>query len=225
MMDETLRDIINNQIRNHLLNVHISLPGKIISYDRNTRRADVKPMIPRKIRGGVEYLPLVQSVPLQEFRFSDDAYISLPVKEGCRCTLIFSERSLDDYLATGREVLPEDSRRFDLSDAYVIPGFFPDGEVIPGPESAIEIINKTSRITVDQNQTSVQCGNAGITIENESVSIKCGRNELISVLKELTDTLKMIAVPNPVNPPTPLLLLQPIAQKIEAIGNKLEAFK
>jgi hypothetical protein len=54
-----------------------------------------------------------------------DAFISLPLKRGDYVGLLFSERSLDIWLATGGTVDPKDPRKFDISDAVAYPGIYP----------------------------------------------------------------------------------------------------
>jgi hypothetical protein len=58
-------------------------------------------------------------------------YITWPLKKGDLVELVFSETSRDNYQAgDGGEVDPDDFRRFDLSDAYALPGACPESKAI-----------------------------------------------------------------------------------------------
>ena len=178
-------------------------------------------MIKRKLSGEEVSLPIVRGVPIQELRYSE-AVIRLPVKVGAKVTLIFSERSLDNYLESGKEVLPDDPRRFDLQDAFIIPGFHPDSEVSPsGTEDAIEIENNKSKVFVTPDSVKASVGSSTLEISEDSFDVKVGGKSLISTLKDFQDAVLQIQIVNPIGP-HPLVLAD--STKIAAVGAALESF-
>ncbi|MCQ9124369.1 Gp138 family membrane-puncturing spike protein [Rodentibacter caecimuris] len=108
-----------------LSEINVSLPGRIISYDPNSVRVVVQPTIPKRLANGeVLNAPQIVNVPVM-FPMTDIngevAQITLPVKSGDGCLLIFSQRSLENWLS-GSNDAPDDPRMFDLSDAFCVMG-------------------------------------------------------------------------------------------------------
>lgn len=108
-----------------LSEINVSLPGRIISYNSNSVRAVVQPTIPKRLANGeVLNAPQIVNVPVM-FPMTDIngavAQVTLPVKSGDGCLLIFSQRSLENWLS-GSNDAPDDPRMFDLSDAFCIIG-------------------------------------------------------------------------------------------------------
>lgn len=114
-------------------------PGFIESFDVNTQLVRVTPAIMMKasIDGKVEYkkLPILINVPISLFYAQTLGLImTLPITKGDECTLIFSDRALDNFIeqgAQGGNAKPEvcggnnqtsEPRMHDLVDGICIPG-------------------------------------------------------------------------------------------------------
>ncbi|MGQ0285683.1 Gp138 family membrane-puncturing spike protein [Pasteurellaceae bacterium 22721_9_1] len=115
---------MQTEIANALAEINIAIPAKIVSYDPSAVRATVKPTIPKRLSNG-ETLPAPQIVNVPVcFPVADVggavAQITLPMKAGDGVLLIFSHRSLENWLS-GSEQSPDDPRMFDLSDAFAMP--------------------------------------------------------------------------------------------------------
>lgn len=126
----TLSEVIRTGIDARLLDVHTSLPGKIVSFDPARQLADVQPLTKRVLidEDGnelVETLPVLPEVPVK-FPRASGAFFSFPVHVGDFCLLIFNEASVDEFSANnGLPYAPGDLRRFSLSDAVALLGFYP----------------------------------------------------------------------------------------------------
>ena len=121
----TMAQVIQNAIDARLLEMHTCLPAIVIEYDASTQRATVRPQIKRQYRNGdVVELPYIRDVPVVWPR-GGGSFFHLPIAAGDIVTLVFSERSLDEWKETGGSVLPEEFRKFNLSDAFAIPGGYP----------------------------------------------------------------------------------------------------
>lgn len=110
--------------------LNVSRPGRIDKYDPKTQKADVKPLVMdlTATRDGTELLeelPVIPSVPVMFLR-GGGFFVSVPIAKGDLVTLLFSDRSLDNYLS-GRGVVtdPDDFRTHALADAVAIPGGYP----------------------------------------------------------------------------------------------------
>ncbi len=105
--------------------MHVSMPGRIESYDRAKQKADVQPLVNRVYEEGGKTLtkpyPVCTDVPV-EF-FGGGAYnLTFPVERGMTCRLQFCSSSIDKFLALGGAVTTKDPRRFTLSDAVCVMG-------------------------------------------------------------------------------------------------------
>lgn len=108
------------EIHNELAEIHVCLPGKIVSWDG--RMAAVRPSMPRALANGGELAaPQIVSVPvLFPTGLGGSAMISLPLQAGDDVLLFFSEAALDGWLS-GSDDAPDDPRRFDMSDCFAAP--------------------------------------------------------------------------------------------------------
>jgi hypothetical protein len=134
----SLAEVIRAAMDGRLADVHVAIPGKIERYDPATQRADVKPLVKRRVAAAdgeeiVESIPVVPSVPVL-FPRSGAFFISLPLQVGDNVLLVFCDRSLDEFVfgPPGVEAEPDDFRTHDLSDAIAIPGVWPVARALTG---------------------------------------------------------------------------------------------
>ncbi len=124
MTTPSFRDTIRQLIEERVAELRVSLPAKIVAYDPSKRRANVKPLINRKLRNGTTLiLPVIVGVPVI-FPGMQDAELTFPASQviGGICTLQFADRSLDEFLLKGGEVTPESARKHHINDAQAIIG-------------------------------------------------------------------------------------------------------
>lgn len=104
-------------------------PARVESYDHNTRKASVSPIIKEwryneddaKVE---EALPVIVNVPVC-FPSAGGLSVTFPIPKGATGVIIFSDVGLDTWLAVGGAVSAGSERRHALSDAIFIPGVFP----------------------------------------------------------------------------------------------------
>lgn len=142
-----MAEIIRQAINDRLASVHVMLPGKVESYDAATQKADIQPMISRlqkTVDGEIkEDLPVIPSVPVA-FPRAGGFKITMPVKEGDRCMLVFCERSIDVYQQSSgsRPVDPDLFLMHDLSDAVALMGWYPDSGAAESTDGSDMVLGK-----------------------------------------------------------------------------------
>lgn len=114
------------------MQIHVSLPGEVIKYDNTRRSVDVKPLIKRGYEAedgsrAVESLSILASIPVV-FPCGSLKGLTFPLAAGDTGLIVFSEASIDRWLAQGGEVDPGDDRRHSMSDAVFFPGLMPFNE-------------------------------------------------------------------------------------------------
>lgn len=109
--------------------IRVCLPARIENYDQDTHLATVKPLLRIKLYGYKESMsmPFIHRVTVIHPRTST-SIIRLPVKKGDICTLIFADRSIENWVAgDGGEKDTLDLRMHHIDDAYAILGGYPEG--------------------------------------------------------------------------------------------------
>jgi hypothetical protein len=139
---QDLSDFIREYIEYYFTKIHTSFPGVVTEYNASTRRAIVQPSLMRRA-GNREYIPfpLLIDVPVQ-YPGTKKWTIHFPLEKDDEVAVYFSERSLDMWKDIGQDDIQDpDPRRFDLCDAYCVPGLQPM-EFIAAEEDGLQIMHK-----------------------------------------------------------------------------------
>jgi hypothetical protein len=142
----SLAEVLRRALDARLLDVHVSLPARVVSYSASSQTATVRPMIPRVLRDSVgervvEGLPLIPNVPIC-FPRGGGFFCSFPLAVGDTVMLVFAERSLDRWRSTGEVVDPADTRTHSLAGAWAYPGGFPTGDELDDADASSMVIGK-----------------------------------------------------------------------------------
>lgn len=118
----SLTDAIKTILEAALKDLHTCLPGMITKYDYTKKKAEIQPLIKTLYNDDTtETIPVISNVPVR-FPGSSKTIIHFPLEKGDTGLIHFSEVALENWLSLGGEVDPGDPRRFDLSDAFFVPG-------------------------------------------------------------------------------------------------------
>lgn len=122
----TEAEVIQGAIDRALGELHVALPGRVVSYDVDEQTAKVQPLVRLRLTADEEpiTLPEIPRCPVRFLR-SGGSFISLPVKAGHTGTLLIHSSSIDAWLGAGGIQDPEMLHRHHLSDAEFIPGLAP----------------------------------------------------------------------------------------------------
>ena len=147
--------------------LHVCVPGRIVKWDAQKQRADVKPCIKRAFYGeddarGVESLPVVASVPVI-FPGAGGYRLTFPIHasstDGDTCLLVFSDASLDRWLSgTGGEVDPEIDHGHALTDAVAFVGLRPFGAALGSCLTNEATLGKDDGVQVHLEQSMITLG-------------------------------------------------------------------
>lgn len=133
MSQEDPLDAMEVWFRARMEDVHVCLPGTVVSYSKASRLATVKPSVrPRSLHGDVFDIPPIQGVPVI-WPGSQDFTVQGTLKRGDRVLLVFSEASIGNWIRGQGDVDAEDETRFSLQDAIAIPGLWPTSAVPKHP--------------------------------------------------------------------------------------------
>lgn len=141
------QEVLRAAVEYALGDVHTALPGRIETFDPATQKANVKPLIQRRVATEegdelLEELPILPQVPVV-FPRTAGAFVTFPVAAGDHVLLVFNERSIDNFISgEGEDTDPDEFRMHDLGDAVALLGFYPDSKALTEEEL------DTERLTV-----------------------------------------------------------------------------
>ncbi len=123
----SLEDVLQAAIRSELARVHVGFAARVVSYARVTQTVTVQPIVRGRHRTAEDIsesyiLPQITRVPVA-FPQGSGGSITWPLANGDTGLCVVMERSHDEWAATGNaDCIPQDRRRFDLTDAVFYPG-------------------------------------------------------------------------------------------------------
>lgn len=152
METPNLDQIILMGVEARLFDLHTCLPAVVEKYNKAKQTVDVTPALKRKYESGdlVTY-PVILNVPVA-FPRGGKFSITHPIKPGDNVLLIFSERSIDVWKKSGGIVDPNDPRKFNITDAFAIPGGYPENKPVEGAsDTNVRIVNDKSLIEMTED--------------------------------------------------------------------------
>lgn len=132
----TFPDAVSSFINADRALLNTSIPAKILNYNPVTQKAVIQPTITALLKDGrVIPYPELEDVPVM-FPSTNKSMLTFPIEINDTVLLVFSQRSLDNWLSTENTtpVNPSDYRKHDFSDAIAIPGLFSFPRAINAPD-------------------------------------------------------------------------------------------
>jgi hypothetical protein len=162
-----------------MLGVNTAIPGIVTAWDAASNLATVRPAIRMQIirpDGAVDYLdlPAVENVPACLPRSTaGGVLLTVPIKPGDACLLIFSQRAIDHFVQHGGIQNPLTSdrpdlcemRHHDLSDAIMLPGLWSIPDAVENwANDALELRTEDGSVKLALKSSGIEItGNAKIT--------------------------------------------------------------
>lgn len=183
--DENLTNVLGRALKYSLGEMHVAMPGRIVSYDYKTQKASVQPTISRKYKDGrIEAYGSIDNVPVV-FTRSGGASLTMPVKENDPVLLIFADRSIDSYMASGGVQTQDDVRQHSLTDAIALVGLYPfatDSQAENNEDVLLDFDGNKMRMKPNGNteivcekSITLKCGSSSITMTPNHIVIKADR--------------------------------------------------
>lgn len=147
----SLATAVRGHVDAGLARVHTLLPATVLSYDAALQRATVRVSIRGRVQDPEtgDLIPAVQSetIPNCPVVWQGGAAgatsMTFPLLPGDPVMVQFAERSTDEWLAQGGEVVPQDVRRHDFSDGVVQAGL--RSFAAPLPATAVDPVSAVLR--------------------------------------------------------------------------------
>lgn len=120
-------------------NLHVALPGKVVTYNVATRTANIQPLL-RNWRQK-EDPPLLLDVPV-----FFPGNILFDVNPGDECLVVFADACIDAWHQNGGISVPISARRHDVSDGFAFIGFFSRKKATGGIDLTAKLAELEERI-------------------------------------------------------------------------------
>ena len=193
--DVSFPEAIRIAITNFISEINICLPGRIVEVlDYKKRQISVQPEIKKVYLDGEELdPPIIENVPLSYFGMSE-AILNFPIKSGDKVIIIFSQRSLDNWLSKGTLTIPGSKRKFDISDAIAIPCL----QAFNSNHSLIDNNNNTELIFDGKKIKFIKDSVLQIDTTGNKITINNTAEDLATLVGDLIDTIiNLVTVGSP----------------------------
>ena len=214
-MNIELTDVVQSNVDRDLNRLYTTLPAIItdVSKLQSDNVVSVQPAIQKALTDGYSYnMPILIDMPIQ-WPAGGGAVMTFPLEVGDDVKLSFSMMSMSEWWLGSGIVKPFDRRLHNLSDAFVIPSVFRDGNnPAPHPDN-VEIKYGDSKISINKDGTQA-------AIVSDTWSVTNGTGELIDLLTQTLQTLSDTTV-------NTVYGVSPLNNKvaIDALIVQLETFK
>ena len=163
-------------VRQEIKKLNTALPGHIISYDEDSRRAEVQGAIHlRTTAGEIIERPIIADVPVV-WPTGGGFLLRFPLSRGDPVLLVFSQRGLRGFLREHKPAPPDKQGMLSAHDAMAIPGFGPGSSITPGSttgatlqsedaDQMVVIESDRVRLVADGGNHEVVVGPSGITLD------------------------------------------------------------
>lgn len=168
-------------MQNILTAIKVSMPGQIVSFNAASQTATVKPMISDTVIIGGEKkavpLPIIPDVPVSFPRGGDYA-VTLPIRAGDACILVFSDSCIDGFCQSGTDSPQAEVRHHDISDAMAIVGISTGNAPIADydPENlVVRHLSEDISIKLSADNLDIKYKESTIKMEESKITIKSGQ--------------------------------------------------
>lgn len=171
------KSAIKEWIRKGGENIHVSMIGKIETYNPQTNRASITPVGTMTCPDWQELpFPTIHNVPIQyPCGNGGKSGCTFPIKQGDTCIIIFADHQIENFLSGEKS---DDMRNHSMNDAYAIPTLFSDSvptlksnpnDVCMFNNGSLVVLNSSSMTINLADGTNVSIGGGDLVVNGISL--------------------------------------------------------
>ena len=170
--DDSMSGMFNNVLSKFLQNVDDMLPAEVISFDRASNRATVKPLIQVVATSGAKISrPQIASVPVLQVG-AGGFMMNFNLNAGDRGYIKANDRDTSLYYQSNAETFPNSARKHSFEDGIFIPSvmsnFTINGE---DEENAVfQNLDGSVRVALWQNKVKITVNGSDITLQDGTLA-------------------------------------------------------
>lgn len=152
--------------------------GEIISFDPSNQTAEVQIKMLRPYNGELKKYPVLLDCPCIVLS-GGEGRLTFPIKAGDSCLVLFNDKDLDNWFASGNATQPRTPRMHNFSDAIALVGlrnkqnkitdYLADGTELKYGSSTIKLEN--NKVTITNGTSQVEMSSGSVTITANSISV------------------------------------------------------
>lgn len=193
--NKSLQGTFTHVLEKFLQGIDDMIPAKVISFDRETNRATVKPLIMvLKTDGNTQSRAEIASVPV--FQYSGGGFvINFPLKKGDLGWLKANDRDISLFKQSYSDAAPNTLRKHNFSDAM----FFPDtmrGWTIEEDGLVIQSLDGSQCVAILDDMVKIKgtdisiLGSSSIVAEADTITLTATEITLDSPLTTITGAIE-----------------------------------
>jgi len=172
-MKLSFEDVIKATFANLMTNLYTAMPAKVEKVGKVGTQVviDAKPLVNRVESDGSAYeTPILPEVPVI-FPAGGGAMVSFPLAPGDTVLLVFSMRSIEEFLASDgmNAQTPFSRRKHSISDAVALPGLFTS---VNSPE--VDTENLSLRNGIGETESEIKIQKDGKIVINAASAVEIG---------------------------------------------------
>jgi len=193
----TIADLLETQDRDTKMTLNCHAIGIIESFDNTNQTVTVKIAYKKSYleddqRVLVDY-PLLVDCPAVVLSGGDFS-VKMPIKKGDECLVMFNDRAIDTWFASGQVTSLPSARLHSLTDGVALVGVRSLNKSLSGYENEKVIIgDDTSKLTLGSEAT-IENGSAKVSVKSK-IAIENSSEDLKSLLTDLVTQIQAITVP------------------------------
>ncbi|AFC22583.1 putative baseplate protein [Bdellovibrio phage phi1422] len=193
-LDPNLRDVLDDLRKDIFLNLNCHSIGKIQKVNANNQTVEIKIVYKKtnivRSRDGdykqkLEEYPVLLDIPFVNLR-GGKAGLSMPIKAGDECLVLYCDRTIDDWFANGIVGALSSNRMHSMSDAIALVGVNSMQNLVEGYDQ--------NRAVLYNDKAKVAVGPVKIEISNDAQNLANILQNLIGKLNELTTQISALTV-------------------------------
>lgn len=184
-------DLMKRQISSHIKqHVNTAIPCEVVNVSRlqTEQTIDVQPLINRVFEDVVVMVPsIILNVPVV-FPSGGGGLISFPIKVGDTVLVIYSQRSIEEWMESGGErQTPKDRRHHHRTDAIAIPGIYTkSSNLSPHPDN-VEVKFESSSVSITpENVVTVSDGTSSVVLDGAGTTTLTNGTSTITMADGIT---------------------------------------
>lgn len=178
--------------------------GRILEFDKLTQTCTVELMQIKQFNNQLLTPAPITQVPLIILG-SGGGHITMPNPAGTICLLLFLDRNMDNFMATGEQYVPDTTRMHDFTDCVALTTFttlanplsnYDENAISLFNEGLVEGVSKISSIKIYPAKIEIQAADGGKIAVDDKVNISNTTRSLATLIQSFLVACEAITTVN-----------------------------
>lgn len=157
--------------RNIMSSLNCHQVGEIVSFNSSTQTAEVSVKMTYQVNGKIMEYPLLIDCPCIIVG-GGKGRLTFPISSGDSCLVLFNDRDIDNWYASGQTMPPRTGRKHSFSDAIALVGLHnSQNKITDYLATGTELKYGDSTIKLEDNKVTLTNGSSSIILSNGSIQI------------------------------------------------------